>query len=111
MKWKRAVASCIVLALSLAACTTHETLTDVQPYSSIVGRHHVLKLDCFTFYDRGNRKQLFIAVPKVGSTLPRDLEAKQLPRKFGSMNINGFIQKGSEFVVVRIVRERTIEGS
>ena len=111
MKWKPAVAIFAGLACSLAACTTRETLTDIRPYSSIVGRHYVLKSDCYTFYDLGNRKRLFIAIPKVGSTLPRDLESKQLPRKFGDMTINGFVQKGSGFVVVKVVRERTIEGS
>ena|SRR2546428_7518941 len=111
MKLKPARAICMGLAFSLAACRTQETLTDIRPYSSIVGRHYVLKSDCYTFYYRGNRKQLFIATPKVDSTLPRDLESRQLPRKFGSITINGFVQKGSEFVVVRICREHTIEGS
>ena|SRR2546425_127313 len=111
MKSKPPVAICVALTFSLAACTTRETITEINPYSSMVAQRFVLKEDCYTYYYNGHRKQLAMGTPKVNSYLPRDLNPKDLPRRFGSITVNGVVRQGSTFSVVKIVRSHNIEGS
>lgn len=91
-------------AFVLGGCTTHQILTDVAPYRNLVGRRYILNQDCYIFHYQLAPWDLLLGTPALNDYLKRALE-----KGSGEVTVNQKVSKGNTFVIVKIVREQTIE--
>lgn len=93
----------------LLGCSTREVLTEIDPYSNVVGHRYVLKEDCYTFHFGDAPKNLQLGAPRFYSNLRNALDKERFPNGFGSIDVDESVPKGSSFVITEVVREKTIE--
>ena len=100
-----------VLAFILTGCITRTDVTTISPYSAFVGQQFVLNEDCYTYHLGRFSKKVKLGSPKLDGDVLRALQSNSIPKRSGEIVIIGRVPKNSTFVVTKVIREHTIEGS